>query len=90
MQVIYTPQRSDRKAEYTFTGESITVTIGDDSDTFDFSEMPDGTATSFETTLDPCPVISAERIDGELTVKLLYWYGADATEDEKQEREVTV
>lgn len=90
MKIIYTPQRSDRKAEYSFSGESITATIKDQSDTFDFSEMPDGFADSFDSILDPCPVRSAERINGELTVTLLHWYGADAGEEEKQQREVTI
>lgn len=90
MRAILTPQRSDRRAEYSAAGDVLTVAMGDQTDTFDFSDMPDGRATEFESTLPVCPVISAERVAGALTVKLLHWYGPDAGDDEKQEREVAI
>lgn len=84
MQILYSPQRSDDTIEYQFQGEKITVTIGDTTDTFDFSSFPDGIAEieEIETILPINPIISAERVDGELRVVLLYYHGADATQDE--------
>lgn len=90
MRAILTPQRSDRRVAYSAADNVLTVTMGAQSDVFDFSDMPDGRATHFETTLPVCPVVSAERVDGVLTVKLLHWYGAGADDEEKRERKVTI
>lgn len=83
MRVLFSPQQSDDQIEYSFSGETITATIGEQSDTFDFSEMPDGVATEIETALPVNPIISAKRINGMLEVVLLNWIGPDATEEEK-------
>ena len=40
MQIKYSPQRSNVPQTYDFSGEQITVTLDDQSDTFDFSEKP--------------------------------------------------
>lgn len=91
MKIVYTPQRNDAVVEYRFAGEAVTAVIADQSETFDFTGMPDGRAESITAdTLPICPVLSAERANGDLTVKLLYWYGADAEDWEKEEREETV
>lgn len=52
-------------------------------DTFDFSSIPDGELTDIETTLPINPILKAERIDGVLSLILLNYIGADATEEEK-------
>jgi len=58
---------------FTGSGDVLNVTVNGQTDTFDFSQMPDGKSTDIESTLDPCPVLSAERVNGELTVKMLDW-----------------
>lgn len=83
MRVLFSPQRSDDQIEYSFSGETITATIGEQSDTFDFSQMPDGEMTAVNTTLPVNPIISARRVGGTLEVVLLNFIGPDATEDEK-------
>lgn len=83
MKILLSPQRSDRKIEYKFEGEKIIVTTDNMSDTFDFSSMPDGVMEEIETTLSINPIISAKRVDGELSVELLNFIGRDATEEEK-------
>lgn len=84
MQILYSPQRSDGSIEYQFQSERITVTIGNITDTFDFSSFPNGKAEveEIETTLPVNPIISAERVDGELRVVLRYYHGANATQEE--------
>jgi hypothetical protein len=52
-------------------------------DTFDFSSMPDGKLDSVETHLPINPIISAERIDGELKVELINLIGKNATNEER-------
>jgi|Wag4MinimDraft_1082647.scaffolds.fasta_scaffold01841_3 hypothetical protein len=91
MKIIYTPQKADKSLSYAFPSEGVVeATMDGESDTFDFSEMPDGKAEKIESTLFACPVVSAEKVDGELTVKLLHWYGPDAADEEKTEREVII
>jgi hypothetical protein len=84
MRVLYSPQvNQGKKITYKFLGETITATLDGVSDTFDFSGMPDGSAVNFETTLLVNPIISAERVNGVLSVELLNFIDHDATEQEK-------
>jgi len=83
MKILYSPQRNDEVMDYSFIGEKIIVVYKGQTDTFDFTTMPDGKLESCETTLEINPIISGERINGELQIKLLYWYGINATEEEK-------
>jgi len=85
MVVYYSPQRSDRSLSYQFSGETITATLDGQSDTFDFSSLPDGEldVSALETTLDICPVLAARRVNGQLEVTLLRFHGPDAPESER-------
>src|SRR5690606_30089970 len=71
MRITYSPQRSDRNITYTFDGDRITATLDGVSDVFDFTPLPDGEAASIASVLDPCPVLAARRVNGELHVTLL-------------------
>jgi len=71
MRVTYSPQRSDRSISYAFDGDCITATVDGVSDVFDFTSLPDGEAAGIISILDPCPVLSARRVGGELYVTLL-------------------
>ena len=75
MRITYVPQRTDAAVVYTFDGECITATVDGITDTFDFSSLPDGEAAGIISTLDPCPVLSARRVNGELHVTLLRTIG---------------
>lgn len=84
MKIKYSPQRNDTPLSYTFNGEKVTATLNGASDTFDFTAMPEGRAESFNSTLDPCPVMSAERDSaGELWVVLRSHIGPNATRAER-------
>ena len=89
MRITYSPQRSDRSITYTFDGDRITATLDGVSDVFDFTSLPDGEAAGIISTLDPCPVLSARRVNGELNVTLLRTIGprpSDPTELEAWRR----
>lgn len=77
MNVIYIQQvPSDHSTiVYVIEGEVITVTIGEVTDTFDFSSFPDGEVHYYEidTALPVQPIIHAKRENGSLTVTLLDW-----------------
>lgn len=84
MKILKSPQRNDNELTYAFNGEVITATLNGESDTFDFSAMPEGKATDFDSTLEPCPIKSAERdANGELWVELMTYIGPNATESER-------
>lgn len=62
-------------------------------DTFDFRDMPNGRLEIFdsqtgemlvETTLPENPIESAERIDGELWVELVMFFGGNEIDDERE------
>lgn len=75
------PQGRDyNKIWYEITENKITATINGISDTFDFTDMPNGKFQRYnsdgesivETTLREVPILEAEKIDGVLTVKILF------------------
>ena len=91
MKILLSPQVRDiNKIWYEIEQHKITATINDISDTFDFTDMPDGELQMLddegndliETVLDEVPILSAEKIDGVLTVEILFTIGLE----EKDER----
>ena len=81
MKVLLSPQVRDRnKIWYKIEHQKITITINDVSDTFDFTDMPNGKLQLYdsngesmiESTLDEIPILGAEKIDGVLTVEILF------------------
>ena len=85
MKILLSPQVRDvNKIWYDIEENKITATINDKTDTFDFTDVPDGeleiideiTGESLiETSLPEVPIISAEKTDGELTVEILFSIG---------------
>lgn len=84
MKVYLSPQNvsDNKRIKYAFFGESITVTYGNERDTFDFTAMPLGVLDSVDTTLPVNPIIQAERKADGLYVTLLNYVGDDATDEE--------
>lgn len=72
--------RRNNKIWYEIDPDKITATINGVSDTFDFTDMPDGELQLWddegndliETDLDEVPILSAEKKDGVLTVKIFF------------------
>lgn len=86
MRVLFSPQvptPPERRICYTFGQDVITAELDGVTDTFDFSQMPDGEAVDIETTLPVNPILLARRVDGVLEVVLLHWIGQDASEEER-------
>ena len=83
MKYKYSPQRRDDSISYAFDGDKITCTMVTQSDTFDFTSLPDGKLEEIETTLPESPIIEAWREGGVLHVVLLKNITADATEAER-------
>ncbi|TWK08589.1 hypothetical protein CHCC20442_4302 [Bacillus licheniformis] len=91
MKIFLSPQVSDEKISYDFDGEIITATYKDVSDTFDFTDLPDGRLELYDdegnslvkTKLEINPIVSAKKENGLLYVELLNFIGMDATEAER-------
>ncbi len=74
------------KIEYSFRGEVATASLRGETDTFDFSGLPDGELDrerKIETLLPVCPIISARRADGILHLELLNWIESDAPHESR-------
>ena len=82
--------RDENTIWYEIENQKITATINDVSDTFDFTDMPNGELQLedeegnrlIETTLDEVPILSAEKIDGVLTVEILF--SIDSSEQDER------
>ena len=84
MRILMSPQvmLEDKKFDFTFSGDTITATFDGETDTYDFSGLPDGEVdfSMIETTLAYNPIIMARRVDGVLSVELLNFISEDASE----------
>lgn len=90
MNILLSPQiRDNDKIWYEIEEQKIIATINDVSDTFDFTDMPDGELQLYdldgesmiETTLDEVPILGAEKTDGVLTVEILFSIDADEQDE---------
>ena len=87
MRILMSPQvmLEDQRFDFVFSGESISATFDGETDTFDFSGLPDGEVdfSMIETTLSYNPIIIARRVDGVLSVELLNFISEDASDAER-------
>ena len=85
MKAILTSQNSTGTTySYRAEGDVLHATVNGVEDSFDFTGMPDGSASDFEIALEPNPLIQATKTDGELTITLLGWYGNAPVQGEEE------
>ena len=81
IRVIETPQRADMKINYVVDGDILNVTIDGVTEEFDFTGLPEGRMTEIEPDeLKVNPIVEAEKIGDEITIKLIRFYGKDERE----------
>lgn len=70
----------NEKLSYTFGQDKVVVKWNEEVDTFDFLGLPDGilNINSIETELGIQPIVSVERKDGVLYIKLINYIKTDA------------
>lgn len=79
--LIYEPQESNYKAEYTANNDILTVTIGETTEIFDFTGLEEGIAEEIIVEELPVnPIISAEKVGDILNIQVIRFYGADEKE----------
>jgi len=79
--LIYTPQRADFKAEYIVSDDILTVKIGDVEEVFDFTGFEEGIAEEIIAEVLPInPIISAEKIGDTVNITAIRFYGEDEKE----------
>lgn len=83
MRVKFIPQRHDRSLTYEFNGDIINAHLDSEVDIFDFTSFTDGELDSVETTLVDGLVKSAKRVNGELYIELLYYFGQGAPDEQR-------
>ena len=73
--LIYSPQRADIKAEYIVNDDILTVKIDDKVETFDFTEFEEGIAEEIITEVLPTnPIVSAEKTGDIVNIKVIRFY----------------
>lgn len=91
MNILLSPQiRDNDKIWYEIEYQKITAIINGKTDTFDFTDMPDGELQMrddegnelIETGLDEVPIVSAKKENGELTVEITF--SIDASEQDER------
>ena len=89
MNILLSPQVRERnKIWYGVSENVITATINSVTDTFDFRDIPNGKLQLYdeegnsliETELPEVPIIQAEKVNGELTVEILFSIDLDETD----------
>lgn len=74
--IIYTPQRSDIKAEYSAINDILTIKIGEIEEIFDFTNLDEGKAEEIIVEKLPInPIISAEKIGDTTDITVIRFYG---------------
>lgn len=77
----YTPQRADIKAEYIVNNDILVVKINDITETFDFTGLEEGKAEEIIAEVLPInPIVKVEKIGDTVNVTVIRFYGADEKE----------
>ena len=81
IKIIETPQRADMKINYVVDGDILNVTIDGVTEEFDFTGLPEGRMTEIEPDeLKVNPIVGAEKIGDEITIRLIRFYDKDEKE----------
>lgn len=79
--LIETPQRSDKQAKYTVNGDILTVLMSDGSEIFDFTGLAEGIAEEIIVEVLPInPIISVEKIGDTVNITIIRFYNSDEKE----------
>lgn len=79
--LIYTPQRADVKAEYIINNDILTVKMNDKIEIFDFTGLEEGIAEEIITdTLPINPIVSVEKVGNIFNITVIRFYGEDEKE----------
>lgn len=80
IKILYSPQVNELdNIRYTIQGEVIIVKFNQLTDTFDFTNLPDGVVQGIESTLPVNPIINAERENGILYIEVLNFIKENAS-----------
>jgi len=76
--LVETPQRADIKAEYTVDNDTLTVTMGETTENFDFTGLPDGITEEVKAKILPVnPIVYIEKVDNTTKVTVIRFYDED-------------
>ena len=78
IKIIETPQYSPFKYTYEIKGDVLTLTMDEETEVFDLTELEDGKAESIELEVLPInPVVSIEKAGEVIEVTLIRFYDND-------------
>lgn len=81
IKIIETPQYAPFKYEYEIKGDVLTLTMNEETEVLDLTELEEGQAESIELEVLPIsPVVSIEKASDIIEVTLIRFYGDDEKE----------
>lgn len=81
IKIIETPQYSSYKCEYEIEGDVLTITMNEETEVIDLTELEEGQAESIELEVLPInPVVSIEKTGEVIEVTLIRFYDDDEKE----------
>ena len=81
IKIIETPQYSPFKYTYEIKGDVLTLTMNDETEVIDLTELPEGQAESIELEVLPInPIVSIEKTGEVIEVTLIRFYDEDEKE----------
>lgn len=79
--LVYSPQRADIKVECIVNNDTLTVTIYNISEVFDFTGLEEGIAEEIVTEILPInPIICAKKVGDIIDITVIRFYGEDEKE----------
>lgn len=81
IKIIETPQYSSLKYTYKIKGDVLSITMNEETEVLDLTELEEGQAESIELEVLPInPVVSIEKTGEVIEVTLIRFYGDDEKE----------
>lgn len=81
IKIIDTAQYATYKISHEINGDTLTVTVGNKTEEFDLTNLPEGKSERVEVEVLPLnPVVSIEKTGDIITVTLIRFYGDDEKE----------
>jgi hypothetical protein len=79
--LIYSPQRADIKAEYIINDDILTIKIGETTEVFDFTGLEEGKAEEIITEILPVsPIVNVEKIGETVNITVIRFYSFEEKE----------
>jgi len=82
IELILSPQRSEKKVDYEVDGDTLKVIMNDEEEIYDFTDLGEGKAEDIEVeNIEINPVVSIEKEGDTIYIEAIRYYSADKKEE---------